>query len=378
MSKNLSLIGEVPFITGIGSKIGSSPVGYCRPVDDNGPRVVEVVIPWTQAPYNASLSKPNVSVNINLANQTVALPLDKIRSIKVDNTFCDATVYVQFSDTTDTIVIPPNSVVIAPIASNTQEAFVYGTNFFTGRSPQTTIVFCNYAQPAVFIKGDVGTELNVAMTDTAVSLVAQNTYNFASNFGTPYPTRLCVVAVETRNAAGNLGDPTSVTAHGVALTKIGSASTLITFDGNTSHNLSLWYGIVPSNVSQITTIVLPVVEDYCVAGFWVVRNYTSIVPFSSSGDSTPNSWEDVFASPEVVPGSVCIYAGLQIKVAGAQPSMFEPPEIFGDATFRAYQLMNGITTPSPAVVFADLQNIQKAGLQSFSMIGSLAVGASWA
>lgn len=315
MSLNFNTLAPVTFNNGLGQKPASQSVAYCRPVDETkGPTVVEITIPWTAAPYNVSDSKRDVAIRLNLVAQQVATPLDAIRSIKIDNSFCDATLYVQFSDTYDTIVCPPNSVLIAPVATGSQEIIIYGTGFFSGRAPQTTFVFCNYPQPASVVFSGIGYQLEASLGAIFTQYALNTAYSFPAHLGQAYPARLIAgIAFGIRSAAGANTIPNLITVNGVNITAniVNSANVTITSGGLArSLNISEFYGLVPSNAGFSATVQYPNQQLAFGAALWVINNYTQAAPFSTDiGVTSTGTASGQTAAVQVLPGGVSVGCG---------------------------------------------------------------------
>jgi len=104
---------------------------------------IDWLVVWTQL-----LQPGTAGVHVNLSGTTPnAATLDKIRSIKIDNTFSVSSIYVVFPDTDDVITCPPQTVVTMPVNTNAQKAIVYAQGLQQGYLPYTRIYFFNVAQP---------------------------------------------------------------------------------------------------------------------------------------------------------------------------------------------------------------------------------------
>ena len=114
------------------------PVGVCMP-STFPPKTVAIVIDWTKYPTNCVLVDMNASGIIN--------PLDKIRSVIVDNLTNYASVIVNFPDIGFNIVTAPDSNVSGVALTNQLKFFVFrsaNASSITAGSMQTTIFVCNF------------------------------------------------------------------------------------------------------------------------------------------------------------------------------------------------------------------------------------------
>lgn len=176
------------------------------------PHALTVNIDWRQ--YGADgLSDPyalDLAVAVNL-QQGVVYPLDKVRSVYIDNSFSDIIVSVQFRDTNYVITCAARESIWLPVVTNLLDALIIGQNFAPGEAPLTTVIFSNLDRPPFS-----NTERNVTFPRHAATnpsgtsagtrdlveffrapalgdLIAPLTYPLFSDFaliqigGTPYP-----------------------------------------------------------------------------------------------------------------------------------------------------------------------------------------------
>lgn len=151
MAQNLALFPQaVPYI---GTPY-ASPIGLCTP-PAMAPKSVRIDIDWSL--YNAGPNNQRVAVIVNLLAQgSVQVGLDQIRSVYIDNTFSLVPIYIQFPDTLFTIVCPPGAVVMSPVFSNVQQCRIFGEGFAIGSVPYTSIHFSNVDRQGYFIPSDLG------------------------------------------------------------------------------------------------------------------------------------------------------------------------------------------------------------------------------
>lgn len=84
-----------------------------------------------------------VQVSLDANNASGAL-IDKIRSVKIDNTNSTVPIYIIFPDTLDVITCPPQTVVVENVISDSLQFTIYAIGLSTGFIPTTLIQLLNY------------------------------------------------------------------------------------------------------------------------------------------------------------------------------------------------------------------------------------------
>lgn len=144
------------------------PQGASKPPNFFPPSVVPVTIDWNvywQILHNVS----NVGVNCNLqAASVMASILDRIASVKIDNTGSPNSVYVVFDDTKDVIACPPNAAVTFPCLTNLLQATVYIEGLTPGFIPTTRIFFYNIVLPPS-VDYEVNQSINLQKASPSIS-----------------------------------------------------------------------------------------------------------------------------------------------------------------------------------------------------------------
>lgn len=136
-------IPTVPFV----GQPYSSNIALCK-VPGVDPKTVGIVIDWSL--YGVGSSLPALGVNVNLqAGQAVSAPLDRIMSVKIDNTDSAIAVFVYFSDTADRVVCGPYAQVTVPVMTGLLGCTIYGIGFVTGQLPITRVQLFNILPPVV-------------------------------------------------------------------------------------------------------------------------------------------------------------------------------------------------------------------------------------
>lgn len=116
--------------------------GY-KPSADDSPAIVPVTIQWLD--YGVSQSQPNAAVALDLSGASNrSQQLSVIRSLYIDNTGSDGSIYVYFPDTQFTVTCAPYSTQWCPVLSNSKQFTVIGKNFTTGDLSQTRVFACNF------------------------------------------------------------------------------------------------------------------------------------------------------------------------------------------------------------------------------------------
>lgn len=193
MANNFSGITVLPF-QGVTYRLPVKlPQGVAVPANQVPPSICPVAIDWTI--YWQLLNNPsNVGVSVNLqASSVYSSILDRIASVKIDNTGSNCSIYVQFPDTGDVINCPPNCSVTFPCLTNNLIANIYAKDLLTGFIPTTKIYFYNAVLPPAV---DFEVSQSVALYRSSPSLVRGGFANL--DLGPPAlgdQTIFCVVAL---------------------------------------------------------------------------------------------------------------------------------------------------------------------------------------
>lgn len=157
------------------------PQGVLPPINRPQPSVVPVTINWNLY-WQLAFNVPNVGVEINLQAASVqAVVLDRIASVKIDNTGCSNSVYVRFPDTGDVINCPPNCSVTFPCLTGNIQAEIIALGLTPGFITRTRVFFYNVdLTPAV----DYEVSQAVSLYKASPSITRGNTI-LNTNFGTP-------------------------------------------------------------------------------------------------------------------------------------------------------------------------------------------------
>lgn len=155
MSLDLRSI-PVQQLPGPATQLIGKQVATCTPLQ-GVPVVSTVVLSWNSFLPSWSNNRIGVLIDMQATQQPGFGALDKVRSVKIDNSYCAVPIYVQATDTQDTIVCPAYSIVTAPIYTLGVRFIVYGTQFYTGRPPQTTVEFANFDRQG-FVLTDVAAD----------------------------------------------------------------------------------------------------------------------------------------------------------------------------------------------------------------------------
>lgn len=107
------------------------------------PGTLPVLVNWSDYINTVQVGQ-GIGLTLDISALSQQQYIDKIRSIKIDNTYNGMTVYVVFPDTGDTVICAPYSAVVAPVYTNALSAVIYGTGIYFRRGPRTLIEFCNF------------------------------------------------------------------------------------------------------------------------------------------------------------------------------------------------------------------------------------------
>jgi hypothetical protein len=157
------------------------PQGVNVPANQVPPSVCPVTIDWNVY-WQLAGNPANVAVFVNLQAASVqASILDRIASVKIDNTGSPNAVYVVFEDSGDVINCPPNCSVTFPCLTNLLNAKIVALGLVTGFIPTTRIFFYNIPlPPAVDFEISQSVQLQKASP-----VITRGTTIFNTNFGVP-------------------------------------------------------------------------------------------------------------------------------------------------------------------------------------------------
>ncbi len=223
---------------GKGITLSSTPIGNNTPLK-TAPACVPFLIDWSK--YGASSLNP-VTIRIDLAIMGPANPLDKIRSVYIDNTFSVTPAYIFFPDTQFTVVCPPNAICMSPVFTNGLQAFVYATGFTDGSIPQTTFTLSNVPEHGYQIASGITIPTpppSVSYLQFASLIGGGVTQTYpAQNLGTPGPSRLIILVTYGLSTAALNMTTTGVTLAGTPMTLVTRQS--INSTGSTSLDVAIW------------------------------------------------------------------------------------------------------------------------------------------
>jgi len=370
LSKNFSLVSQhSPYISQPNQKLTPIAISTCTPIDTPlGPVTVPVLVDWTA--YGVSNSKRNCAVDIDLRSLQIAR-VDAIRSIKVDNSFNDVAVYVQATDTLDTVLCPANAVVTSPIltAKNNQLFSVYGEGFFTGRSPKTTIQFTNIPVAGFDLQPGSKYQMIGNIADRRYSNVNGTVFTFlTSEMGTALPDRVvAVLIVAGRFGAGAL--TLGATLAGVALTSGGAVSAIVS--GNTKLLQGFYIPTGPdATLAPLTQASLVVTASATCENMavyvYTMSNMESPTPFSFGGDNL-GLFGTAIAGVDTVPGAYSCWVGFDRTTltstdpvfynATVDADTFDDAEDAHSASAHVYHTASGLYSvgydPAPQFALAD-------------------------
>lgn len=157
------------------------PQGVVVPPNQVPPSVCPVNIIWNN--YWQLAGQPSqIGVAINLQAASVqASILDRIASVKIDNTHSSCPVYVWFPDTNDVVTCPPNTAVTMPCLTNLLNAVIIAEGLTAGNIPTTTVFFYN-----VVLQPSVDAEINNAVALWLASpTISRGTTILNTLYGTP-------------------------------------------------------------------------------------------------------------------------------------------------------------------------------------------------
>lgn len=178
-------------------------------------KTIPILIDW--AAYGASSNNQRVSVSLSLRGTSGPNPLlEAVRSLYIDNTFSDITIYAFFLDCNYTVVCPPGAIVMQPVLTLDQNVLVYAEGFVDGQIPITQMQFLNTEEAGFYIPTTFG--LPPALSFMTVLTETTNVANksFVNiPIGAAAADRLIIVGINV-----NQQTVSGITADGVAMTQI--------------------------------------------------------------------------------------------------------------------------------------------------------------
>lgn len=314
------------------------PIRLCTPIDPAwGPKEVRIDIPWTQQPYSASNSNRNVGVSVNLANQQVKTPLEAVRFVKIDNSFNDVPVYLQFADTLDAVTCPANAVVGIPVMSNVLDFKIYGTGFFTGRAPVTSIFLSNAPQDAYYIPGTGAYRVNGGLTDIRAFTQNAGANITAMDYGQVLGARLLVLMFGGERAAAGAFPISGVAFDTTAATIVAPAIASSVFTGCA-------YARVDAGATGSVNITSTNSLNGLFASLYALYDCSQFTPLGTDFDVDVSLFERCVVTVPTIPGSFSTFIGADNSTVPAYGS--GPPF---DAT-----ISNGTTGVASAHFSADI------------------------
>lgn len=324
------------------------PNALCTPINQViGSRTVRVDVSWTKAPYSASFLKRNVAIDIDLVAQAVNTPLEAIRSVIIDNTYNDVSVFVQFSDTYEAIVCPANAIIGVPVMTSNQKFRLYGNGFFTGRAPQTSFFFSNAPQAAFVIQDAGKFKTSGGLTDIDYTDVPANNGTLFMDIGTPFTDRLVVVIFTgIKQAPLGVANPyTSIALGG------GTPDWADSFeDQATGARMIFASKYIPTGITTNFNAAWANVQDLMFAQTYVLFGSTSAIPLDFDGQASVAGGFNAtpHATIRTIPGSFSIWGNYENIADQVQPT--PQNNIHADswryraavpaATFRAFSRIN--------------------------------------
>lgn len=136
------------------------------------PNALTVAIDWSQYGVSASNSGACVQVALN-TGLGPSFPLDKIRSISIDNTFSQTPVYVYFPDTQLTYFAPANSFAVLQVSTSNFEFYVFVEGVPPAFIPFTVIEVTNSKLAPIVIYNNVSRPV----VKTAAAAYTENNVN---------------------------------------------------------------------------------------------------------------------------------------------------------------------------------------------------------
>lgn len=280
----------------IGTPLGN-PTGLCLPPVDGVPKYTALYIDWAQ--YSVGDARQNGGVTCDI-NQGVTTPLDKIRSVYIDNTFSDVAIYVSFPDSKYTVVAPPGAIVCAPVVTNQFTVNVFGTGFTDDNLPNTNVFFLNVTLPGFVIPTAFDEETIFENTyNNATGLVNSST-NLWPNvpLGPEAADRKIVVAINWDYFGGSVSQlPLTVVTVGTTILEMDASQT-----GGDMQSV-IFSGIVPAGNTAPILVSIQNAARYFTISVHAIRNWVSEEPIFILNEQGQT------ADYEMIPNSYAVVSG---------------------------------------------------------------------
>lgn len=303
MAQNFAGITTLPF-AGVTFRLPVKlPQGVVVPPNQVPPSVCPINIVWNN--YWQLAGQPDsVGVSINLQAASVqASILDRIASVKIDNTDSPNSIFVLFPDTGDCITAPPYTVVTMPVLTNGLLAIVYVEGLTAGTIPYTNIFFYNVIFPP-----SIDPQLNQTLQlQKASPVITRGTTIYNENYGTPA-----------------LGDQLYT-------------SPALLADGNTGAKQGVWGAPYASGFLYIQSVVINAASLY--------DGGTSALPELKVFNEIGDVFVDVVGAVNTTPVSQNFLnlTGMNIKLDATR---FWTIEVIGTVTFGIWQMFSSYTQNS--------------------------------
>ncbi len=285
---------------GPAAKLYRTPVGLDMVKSEMGPNSVRIDINWEDAPYSASTLKPVVAVAIDLLGSAVQTPLDKIRSVYIDNSNSITPIYIQFTDTDFVIQCPPRSVAWQPVLTGQQKAIIMGVGFVSNLIPKSRIHFTNI-DVAGYVIPINGSNLvrGQFIGGNRVSIPANVSNSLPLLASAPAPDR--IIAGYACNASGGATPLTvsAMTINGVVVPpaqRITINGPGVGGAGGTWQQTLFWQRVPLTSIATVAWTLNVVADDWAVAG-WAIYNASDLNPIDYQTAVNANTLTPVNVAP---------------------------------------------------------------------------------
>lgn len=334
----VSLIGipSKPLFFGAGGKLTALGIGDCTPLT-KPPATVTAIIDWNV--YGADSATP-VLLDVDLNSYGPSLPIDKIRSLYIDNSSNPQTVYAIFNDTQEVIQCAAFSVCMSPIWTNDTKCKVFSTNFTDTNINPTTFIFSNVhvAEFSQISAPIVTKQKSIRRVSFQVSYGAGPNY-FWSNvpLGPKAPSRLNVMVFHAVGPTALSVTPvlpasTLENIIGYSVSTVGFTSTVLAFP--TTNNPALTGSIAMQYQGATSIAGVDVYALYNLDNGGTPTDVKTSINNAMVLSTTPNGVALYGAtnnqSPSSLPEFVLGMANSQNIYQGSNP-----PNMFSDSAFQA-------------------------------------------
>lgn len=364
---------DIPRKTLLGQIVGL-PINLDTPKSQT-PHALSLTINWAEYGSNG-LSVPyanELAIPVSM-QQGITYPIDRIRSVYIDNSNSDINVVIYFGDTQYTVMCQPRAVVWWPVITNLPEALIIGQRFRPGTQPATRIIFSNVAvPPGTAIERPISLPQYAATNPSGTTssardlveffrapvvgdLIAPLTYPLYSDFallqigGTPYPAGYGLYITNLRlDALASRESPANEVSISNADLIYGDTGTVIT-----TAPIRVAVNSIAAGVSNLATADNPI---YDIQGAQIRLDASRPVYLRLRNNRPVNPTIPPFHSQLITNGQIVYAVHFDNEDSGAVVPPFLPVDILFQATASSVVVTDVYTFPGIPIGAASFERV---------------------